>query len=628
MRVNTKQAVKLFFQNPSLTQVFKEAIANSLDANATTIKVNVFIDSFEKQETLRIEIIDNGDGFTDVRYKKFCELLKVEENTHQGVGRLVYLSYFNKIEVHSYFENCYRFFTFNDDFDEDNSDMKISDVSDNIKETKLVFSECLMKRLASYSDIMPVYLKNEILTEFYPRLYLLKKSGKDIDIHFKIDVPNKNKKHIVGALEASITKNDIPDMQTVRINADNVEMFANTYLDYSIQQTNVSSLTFLMTAFCVDNRTKNVSDIISLENLPIYGYSFVFILRSTILDGKVDPSRQNLTLNENVLKPLKFLFRQKVAEVIERQLPSVKEKNKKTKETLMKTYPHLLGYFNNDEVGIISRSKSIEEAQKLFMRDQKDILESQSFDDEKYEKALDVSSRTLAQYILYREKIISKVEEYTKNNSEADLHNLILPKRSVIQNGDIDSIYNNNLWLLDNKYMTYTTAMSERTMTEVLDEITQKANDIKDDGRPDIAIVFSDNPNHADNNSIDVVIIELKKRGITLAKTEEVESQLQQRAVKLLKHYPNKIQRMWFYGIVEFTDAFKLSLRNDKYTPLYSKDSLYYKENEWYTDLSDDSKPYKVGTYILSIDAFLKDAKAHNEVFLNILKDGFKQKRF
>ena len=34
--------------------------------------------------------------------------------------------------------------------------------------------------------------------------------------------------------------------------------------------------------------------------------------------------------------------------------------------------------------------------------------------------------------------------------------------------------------------------------------------------------------------------------------------------------------------------------------------------------------PYKVGTYILSIDAFIKDAKAHNEIFLNILKEGFK----
>ena len=626
MRVNTKQAVKLFFQNPSLVQVFKEAVANSLDANATTVDINIFIESFEKQETLTVEIIDNGEGFTEYRYKKFCELLKVEEETHQGVGRLVYLSYFKKIEVQSVYDGKLRSFTFDDSFDEDNTDMVLSDVSESKQETKLLFSGCSMQRLSSYSDIMPENLKQEILKEFYPRLYLLKKEDVSFKIHFKIDVPYRGKVKI-GAIEATITNHDIPNMDTIPINADIVEMFADTNLDYAIQQTHDYSSTFLMTAFCVDNRTKVVEDIIAPENLPSHGYSFIFLLRSSILNGKIDPSRQNLTLNENVLKPMKVLFRKKVAEIIEKQLPSVKEKNQKTKESLDKTYPHLLGYFNKDEVGIISRSKSIEEAQKLFLYDQKTILEAQTLDDDKYNKALDVSSRTLAQYILYREKIISKVEEYTRDNSEADLHNLILPKRSVLQNGDIDSIYNNNLWLLDNKYMTYTTAMSERTMTEVLDEITQKANDIKDDGRPDIAIVFSDNPNNADNNSVDVVIVELKKRGITLAKTEEVESQLQQRAVKLLKHYPNKIQRMWFYGIVEFTDAFKLSLRNDKYTPLYSKDSLYYKENEWYTDLSDDSKPYKVGTYILSIDAFLKDAKAHNEVFLNILKDGFKSKK-
>ena len=117
MRVNTKQAVRLFFQNPSLVQVFKEAVANSLDANANQIDINIFIDSFDKQETLRIEIIDNGEGFTDYRYNKFCELLKVEENTHQGVGRLVYLSYFNKVEVRSIYDGLLRTFTFNDSFD-------------------------------------------------------------------------------------------------------------------------------------------------------------------------------------------------------------------------------------------------------------------------------------------------------------------------------------------------------------------------------------------------------------------------------------------------------------------------------------------------------------------------------
>lgn len=623
MRVNTKQAVKLFFTNPSLEQVFKEAVANSLDANATKIDINIFIDSLEKQESLQIEIKDNGDGFTDERYDKFCELLKVEEDTHKGVGRLVYLSYFNQIEVSSYYGDYHRTFTFNDDFDKDKSDMQLSNNIDKKNSTSLLFKDCSLKRLSSYSVITPEYLKREILQEFFSRLYFIKINGKEINITFKIDIPNKNKKHIIGSYETVISGKDIPEMNTIPINIDQLGMFENSSLDYAIIQTENKSQTLLMTALCVDNRTQNIDDIVALENLPSHGYQIIFILHSSYFNGKVDPARQYLTLKEVDLKTIKTIFRENVAKIIEKEIPTIKEQNIKTRETLNKIYPHLLGYFNNDEIGIISRSKSIEDAQKLFLRDQKEILEAQTLDDEKYSKALDVSSRTLAQYIMYREKIISKVEQYTSANSEADLHNIILPKRTILQNSNIDSIYNNNLWLLDNKYMTYNTAMSERTMTEVLDEIAHEVNNITDDGRPDIAIVFSNDPNNADDNSVDVVIIELKKKGISLAKTEEVESQLQQRAIKLLKYYPNKIQRMWFYGIVEFTPEFKLSLRNNKYTPLYSKDSLYYKENEWYTDLEDDSKPYKVGTYILSIDAFIKDAKAHNEIFLSILKDGF-----
>ncbi len=624
MRVNTKQAVRLFFQNPSLEQVFKEAIANSLDANATNVEVKVFIDSFEKQETLQLTISDNGEGFTDIRYDKFCELLKVEEDSHKGIGRLVYLSYFDTIEVSSCYDGNIRTFTFNDAFDRDKSDMKVISSEEGKRETTIVFKDCSMQRLSSYAVITPDYLKEQILQEFFPRFYLIKQKGLDFRISFSIEIPHKKKKQVVGSYYTEITSNDIPKLQSIPVDTDIVEMFNNSRIDYVIQKTDSFRKSFLMTALCVDNRTQVLDDIVSIENLPQSGYNLLFILYSTFFTGKVDASRQTLTLKEAEQKTIKALFREKVGDLIVKEIPSIKERNDATKASLYKTYPHLLGYFNEGEVGIVERNKSIEEAQKNFLKAQKDILEAQTLDDDNYEKALDVSSRTLAQYILYREKIIEKVERYTDKDSEADLHNLILPKRTVMENGDVDGIYNNNLWLLDNKYMTYTTAMSERTMTEVLDEITKKANDIIDDGRPDIAIVFSNDPNEADNHSVDVVIIELKKRGITLAKTEEVESQLQQRAVKLLNYYPNKIQRMWFYGIVEFTKEFKLSLRNDHYTPLYSKDSLYYKENEWYIDLEDDSKPYKVGTYILSIDAFIKDAKAHNEVFLNILKEGFK----
>ena len=621
MRVNTKQAVKLFFQNPSLEQVFKEAIANSLDANATDIKVKVCIDSFEKQETLQIEIVDNGEGFTDARYDKFCELLKVEEDTHKGVGRLVYLSYFDKIEVSSYFNGKHRTFTFNDEFDKEKTDMQLLEDVEGKQETKLTFKDCSLQRLSSNSVITPDYLHRQILLEFYPRLYLLKKEGKDFKISFKIEIPHKNKKHFVGAYEREISQTDIPDMTTTELNTDVVKMFENTLLDYAVRKNDVPSETFLMTALCVDNRTQVLDDIISLENLPKTGYTIVFILRSTFFNGKVDAARQTLTIKEADLKTIKGLFREKVAEIVEKEIPTIKEQNRKTRESLNKSYPHLLGYFDKNEVGIIERSKSIEEAQKRFMRDQKDILEAQSLEGDRYDKALDVSSRTLAQYILYREKIIQKVEAITKDNPEADIHNIILPQKNVFKEGDLDCTYNNNLWLLDNKYMTYTTAMSDKTMKQVIEEITQTSADTDND-RPDIVVMFSNDPQSSQDRSVDVVVIELKKRGIKLAKTEEAISQLKQRAIKLLKYYPNKIQRMWFYAIVEFNDEFKLSLINDEYTPLFSKDSLYYKENKLQLSLDDPTK-YPIGTYVLSIDAFIKDAKANNEVFLNILKDGF-----
>ena len=41
MQVNIKQAIRLFFSNPSLDMVFIEAIANSLDADASKINISL-----------------------------------------------------------------------------------------------------------------------------------------------------------------------------------------------------------------------------------------------------------------------------------------------------------------------------------------------------------------------------------------------------------------------------------------------------------------------------------------------------------------------------------------------------------------------------------------------------------
>ena len=618
MQVNIKQAIRLFFSNPSLDMVFIEAIANSLDADASKISICISIDELGKQETLKITVQDNGVGFTQERYGKFCKLLQVEDSTHKGVGRLVYLYYFDTIEVSSIFNKQHRTFLYNTSFDEANSNMVLEPIDSQEQRTILNFSNCTLKRLSSYNSILPDSLKRMILEEFLPRFYVYKEEGKEIEIDIELKIGKVKKNQFIGNRKVTISLNDLPVLKVEEVNASQIRMFEDMVLQYSIEKKESYVAPFIITALCIDNRAYKLSDIISSDNIP-WGYELIFLLKSSIFNGQVDPSRQTLTLRDELLKSVKKIFRTK----IQQDIPSFKESNEKTRLSLSKSYPHLLGYFEDEEIGIVSRSKSLEIAQQKFLRDQKTVLEAEYLDGEKYEKAMDLSSRSLAEYILYREKIISKLETITNKDSEATIHNLILPKRSILKNNqNVTAIYNNNLWLLDNKYMTYTTAMSERTMQEVVEEITQGVEHGSDSNRPDLAIIFSDNPEDL-SCKVDVVIIELKKRGIKLSKTEEVISQLKQRATKLMNYYPNRIQRIWFYGIVEFNDEFKLSLKNEHYTPLFSKDTLYYKENEWYLSLESDI-PYKVGTYILSIDAFIKDAKAHNEIFLNILKEGFK----
>ena len=622
MQVNIKQAIRLFFSNPSLDMVFIEAIANSLDADASKISICISIDELGKQETLKITVQDNGVGFTQERYGKFCKLLQVEDSTHKGVGRLVYLYYFDTIEVSSIFNKQHRTFLYNTSFDEANSNMVLEPIDSQEQRTILNFSNCTLKRLSSYNSILPDSLKRMILEEFLPRFYVYKEEGKEIEIDIELKIGKVKKNQFIGNRKVTISLNDLPVLKVEEVNASQIRMFEDMVLQYSIEKKESYVAPFIITALCIDNRAYKLSDIISSDNIP-WGYELIFLLKSSIFNGQVDPSRQTLTLRDELLKSVKKIFRTKIANIIQQDIHSFKESNEKTRLSLSKSYPHLLGYFEDEEIGIVSRSKSLEIAQQKFLRDQKTVLEAEYLDGEKYEKAMDLSSRSLAEYILYREKIISKLETITNKDSEATIHNLILPKRSILKNNqNVTAIYNNNLWLLDNKYMTYTTAMSERTMQEVVEEITQGVEHGSDSNRPDLAIIFSDNPEDL-SCKVDVVIIELKKRGIKLSKTEEVISQLKQRATKLMNYYPNRIQRIWFYGIVEFNDEFKLSLKNEHYTPLFSKDTLYYKENEWYLSLESDI-PYKVGTYILSIDAFIKDAKAHNEIFLNILKEGFK----
>ncbi len=607
MEVKLSQAVKMFFGNSSLEMVYFEAIANSLDAEATEIKIEISANSAKDVETLNINILDNGTGFTDERFKKFCKLFDVDENSHKGLGRLVFPCYFDTIEIESVFNSSKkRSFKFTEDINENSSNIVPSENTDN--GTLIKMADYTLTKLKAYNYINPIYLKSKILEEFYPRLFRLKQQNINITIQIQSKIDN------FTSIE-TITSSDILDLKTVELDS-SINMFDKFYLHYHIQSVNANE-TALIAAVSVDDRTKKV-EIIENENIPS-GYKMIFLLFSDWFKGRVDFSRQSLDISDNELKQVQTLFRKKVASLIETEIPQIKERNKQTKNNLVKKYPHLSGYFNSENIGYSSRSEILRNAQDEFFKAQREILEANSLSDEQYEKSIDMSSRALTEYILFRQLTIEKLKKSTKENSEAELHNLFATMKTKFDgNNFVDDIYRNNAWLLDDKYMTYKAVLSDKEIGDLVEYITQEDTE-RDDDRPDLALVFSNNPN--ENVPFDVVIVEFKKRGISLEENMKILTQLDKRARKLMQYYNNKIQRIWYYGIIEFNEDVEIQL-DAEFAELYSSGKMYYREKPVTIQLN-PKITLPIGIFIWDIDAVIKDADSRNSAFLSLIKSKF-----
>lgn len=618
MNINIANAASLFFPNPSLEMVYFEAIANSIDAGATLIQLEISIKSFSSNDTFIVQITDNGQGFNDKNFEKFSSLLEVEEEDHKGVGRLVYLKYFKDIDIESVFEDKKRDFSFNNKF---KGISEISKWSNKENETILRFSGYKLDRIKSYDFLKPKEIKKSIMTHFFPLLYNKKRLKEELKIIIKLETSEPNLKHDFYSTSQVINVEEIANLEEEVIEAPELDLFEKLNLYYSVKEN--YSENSIITAICVDGRTIPI-DIISKGGIPS-GYEIVFLMYSNLFRGKVNSSRQELTLKEEELKIVKKIFSERVIQIFNNKIPQINERNNNAKFKLEERFPHLQGYFNDKVVGLIDKNQALEVAQKKFFNDQKEILEASTLTNEQYEKSLEISSRVLTEYVLYRNLIINKLKQVDKKSSESDIHSIIIPMRKSFSKDNFhNDLFTNNAWLLDDKYMSYSTILSDLKMTELLRNLSiDDEGTSNDESRPDIAIVFSNDPNTA--QKVDVVIVELKKTDLKLAKKEEVVSQLRQRARKLLKYYGDKIQRIWFYGIVDFDAEFKISLLEDKYTRLYSNDSVFYKEHPIILDENKPNESIPVGLYVMSFEAFIEDAASRNSTFLNLLKENLKQ---
>ena len=615
MDIETSGAIRLFFPNPSLALVYFEALANALDASATDVSIDIDVQAYDKPDTLKIAVTDNGDGFTDENFDRFKTLLKPRDKFHKGIGRLVFLNYFDRVEVVSTRDKWQRKFVFKEGFDGNAPLQEIEQAQD--AKTTLTFTGFTGARVKSYDDLKPDAIKPLLIEQFLPTLDARKRDDKAFKISISLKTIESNAQKEFFPHEVAITPDELPSMTKIAIQDDSLDAFSTIDMHYHVEP--VSGKGSLLIAFSIDGRTIPVS-LISPSSFPA-GYLGVFLFESEMFHSNADSSRQKLVLPEGLpVASLYRVLRREVGKVLADKIPQITEKNKKVKETFEEKFPHLLGYFEDDTVGLIERDDALDVAQQRFFQAQKQVLQCEMLTDAAYEKSLELSSRTLTEYILYREKIIGRMKAMTADNAEAEIHNLIVPRFKEFSQDTLSSeIYQNNAWLLDDKFMVFRTILSEKSMNVVINAIRLDDESVGDTGRPDIAMIFSANP--SDAAPVDVVVVEIKKKTDEEKDNFYAVNQLLDRAVKLVAYCPN-IQRVWYYAIMNINDATAIRLRQFKWTPFFSKGKVYYQEFE---TPHPDGRIVPTPTFVVSFDAIVADAERRNHTFLEILRNGMKK---
>ena len=609
MEVNIKQALKVFFSKSSFEMIYFEAFANALDAGATDFYID--IKQGKELKELSLVLTDNGIGFTDERFRKFGKLFDVEEEpSHKGLGRLVYLCYFGKVHVESCFNNSVRrVFDFDESFKGTSQTIHTGNEDNG---TVLTMTEFLGTKLGRNDYIKPSYIKNALLENFYMKFYKAKLVGKQLNVFIRLFVDGQ----IVS--KETITTDSMPSFSVKELTTQ-MDFFNSIDLYYYVREVEIKE-TRVITALAIDDRSHRV-EIIADENLP-KGYEMIFLLISESFQGNIDGTRQNLTISDNELTVIKTIFRNGISEVIKEQFPQINKNNEKRVTYLKQTFPHLCGYFDNNDIGYSSQTDILKKAQDKFFRDQKEILGAKELNDEQFNKSLDLSARALTEYILFRQNVIKRMKGLDKNNKEEELHNLIAPKYAEFHGQDVvTDMYRNNVWVLDDKFMSYSTVLSEAEMSRVIDVLTEGKVRNKDNDRPDITLFFSGDPNDV-SKKVDVVVVELKRLGLSVEQNSIVEIQLDTRTRRLAEYYGKRIQRMWFYGIVDFDDQYEMHLRDNYFNPLFSNGKIYFRSKPVSLDLT-SSQSVIQNAYILDFSAMVEDANSRNSTFLKILQHSF-----
>jgi hypothetical protein len=618
-------------------EVLYELITNAIQANATEItcklKSNDSVLGEEDGLDLGMElgvrkvdtitVVDNGEGFTNANYNSFCTYRTDHKQALgcKGVGRFIFLKIYENAKIESKLKKEKKVvsFKFHPEYDIKSVKRK-KDESVKKNQTEIVLATFtpqyydLKEKVDRRIKMDLEKIRNKVLTHLIPTLFFYRKNkNKKITINF---VDENSKK------SAEINEHDIPNFDLKEFDITDRENKVYTFKLY--YQINVEDGP-LHAYHCANNRSVCPFSEKRLRLSLPQGYSGYFLLESDYLNAHVNNERNDFAIypvkTEKLFMPISWdminsKLKAVITEIFKLAIPETEKVNIAKLRDIEQERPYLVNYIDEQDIemaGYLNKEDIIEKAKKRFDDSKETILTNagkDSYTDAELNDAIQLAQNELVSYINDRVQVIERLKTMVdkEENVESLIHNLFMQMNT---DDDYFSVGKNNLWLLDDRYTSYSYAASNKHIKHVLAAVGADSTDVINTGdQPDISLFFSQNPQSG--GPLKSVLIELKPFDIDKKSHRKKFAGIQQLRdyVKAFKD-KERIDEISAFLITEIDDAFAESLKEDEFKPLFStKIPIYF-------------RPYptlNVSIYVVSASTLISDAEARNRVFLDIIR--------
>ncbi len=616
-------------------KAISEAVVNSIQANATNIDVKILY--YDTGTIKRVEIIDNGDGFTDKNIDAFFDLHSdhKKEQGGKGIGRVSWFKYFDTVNVKSTFEigPKYSSVLFSVASGRKGSDIEINEIS-------AAPANVTSVTMTDFRGDALIVCEAEQLKHYFIKemaLMLFKKYEKNVKIKIVIEISDDNS----VSSRATIEDSDIPTIVkkfTFEISFENnTHMFILNCIKLKTSfKNNVS------TGFVAGERTlSNFSDALGITvHAPIAQFTgqYWLLLEAELFnkgrfstegrDRILIPDGKNL-YGDDIKSQLKAEVSRCIVEFYDDIAPDFLTQRKAIIDEIEELYPQYANpvykeHINGILVSTMGRIFKHDLLKKLndvdfdkeyrVKQDLVKLLKKKPVDEKIVDATVDIARRTseqaknsLANYFWYRSIIIDQLQKYVEDNERSEdlLHTLFFRRFAT----EVQYSLENCIWLLDDKFMRFSYFASEAIVKNVVGDLYGEIDDIfYSQKRMDLFIKY-DRPEGKEG--CDCVVVEFKGLGATVDEKADAASQVRRKYAKSIRQRIPQVNNIFVYIITQIDEELRDNLLSDDFKHAYTRHGYimtYYNiENRAYISF-------------LSASVIIGDAKDRHEHFFDILK--------